>query len=384
MMIYLISLEDDIINEICKYLEPNKFYYLYSSNKTIKGIINKNQYILYNSINEYYSLQKATCMGWKDYIIYNLEKYDYGMVTKENILKYSIICKHQSIFDYIFHSIYQHNKSNIETNLYELMNLGILYYNLYVIDYLHNLYIKQENYDWNQLYDGDSFIYSIDSNNSSLLTLLINNNIIIENAVEYAVLYSNLEILKLLLNKGFEVTLNSLSMVAEKQSLEMFELLEEYNDEDLDPGDLLTNAILHDSSIEIIEFIILHYDFSTEVAKNENILQDIIIDDKRLIKLLYNHGFEFDTNILNLQCKFGNYENVVELIELGIPTNKFTLRRTVKSNNINIMKYLMELDDPIINNEILYSMYLATRYNRPEMIEYIHMKLKQINYINIT
>lgn len=85
----------------------------------------------------------------------------------------------------------------------------------------------------------------------------------------------------------------------------------------------------------------------------------------------------YKLNILNQACFDGCINVVKELILLGYKLDEYTLVECVKSDNLNLLQYMMKMNTFPIDNVIL----TAAKLNREEMVKYFYSE-KVTNSLN--
>lgn len=369
---------NDIIEKLSLYLEPTEFYRIISSIKSNDNrfLDYKKDYLQYKLISRM-SISDAATMGWNDYIDYSinhhLEQKNYNLITKDmwKALHLSIIHNRETIVKNILTTnIIQFSRANI----YELANIIT---NLNYTNMVYSFYyiFFDKGYDIEEIFDNRSVINVITNNNMELVEFLYLGNVVEPLSLNYACMCGNFELVKYFYDRDFQINESTLALSTNSQNLSIIKFI--HHNGGIDNGEILIEASKCGCSIDILDYIVGNFKYSYENAIEKDLLQHLTqIDNLFLFSYLLGKGVPYSLETLNLHCNCGNLNNVRCLIQIRCPVNIETLPYAIKADNLSLIKYLIELDNPIINRSIFYSLYLATKYNNQETMEYIHYHIK--------
>ena len=369
---------NDIIEKISIHLQPNEFYRVISSvSSKENGFIDyKNEYLQYQRINKM-SISDAATMGWNDYIEYNIQHHlqqkNYNLINKDvwKALHFSIINNREIIVKYILSAnIIPFSRANIYqlANIITNLNYTNMVYSFYYI-------FVDKGYNIEEIFDNRSIINAITNNNMELVEFLYLGNVVEPLSLDYACMYTNIQMVEYFYQRNFQITENTLALSTHSNNLSIIKFI--HDNGGIDNGDILLNACKSNCGIHILDYIIENFKHSYENAIENDLLQHLTqIDNLFLFSYLLGKGIPYSLETLNLHCSCGNLNNVRCLIQNRCPVNLDTLPQAIKADNLSLIQYLIELDNPTINSRILYSLYLATTYNNQETMEYIHHYIK--------
>lgn len=369
---------NDIIEKLSFYLQPTEFYRIISSIKSNDNrfLDYKKDYLQYTRINKM-SISDAATMGWNDYIEYSinhhLQQNTYNRITKDmwKALHLSIIHNREIIVKNIL-------TANIipfsRANIYELSNIIT---NLNYTNMVYSFYyiLNDRGYDIEEIFDNRSVINAITNNNMELIEFLYLGNVVEPLSLDYSCMYGNFELVKYFYDRDFQMTDSTLALSTNSKNVSIIKFISDNGG--IDNGEILIEACKCGCNIDILDYIVNNFKYSYENAIEKDLLQHLTrIDNLFLFSYLIGKGIPYSLETLNLHCSCGNLNNVRCLIQNRCPVNLDTLPEAIAADNFSLIQYLVELDNPIINRSMFYSLYLASTYNNQDTMEYIHNHIK--------
>ena len=228
-----------------------------------------------------------------------------------------------------------------------------------------------------------------------------------KSSMVYAIESGNLELIKYLIQSGYEMTSCSFASVGKTGNMELFNYFAEIHKKSnlhIFYEYCFYNAVEY-NQFEMVKHIleVCELDLKKMISRRIVLEHAIRTENFEMIRYIYNKGFTslYSTsndgmNGIQFACKKGNFELlklILEEFEIkvtdGYEINK-TIEITIKNGNIEILKYILNHFNNFINSDKNYKYYnknyyfiIAIENNHIDMFEYLLEVFKINDYTTL-